>query len=175
METLSKLFTEEQVVELSEKIMAATRDKIKEQIANKFYEETEGWLYEIYQNTKSKISGELISEITEQYVKDPDQSKFFNLRRKIWEENKSELLPTLTNQVIASNMQTVLMQHTDNGYYFNWKWKDAIVSLIMSNWDKFKDDERITNQFGWEIQKLKDQISFLQNKLEEIQETAKSD
>jgi len=175
METLSKLFTEEQVVELSEKIMAATRDKIKEQIANKFYEETEGWLYEIYQNTKSKISGELISEITEQYVKDPDQSKFFNLRRKIWEENKSELLPTLTNQVIASNMQTVLMQHTDNGYYFNWKWKDAIVSLIMSNWDKFKDDERITNQFGGEIQKLKDQISFLQNKLEEIQETAKSD
>ena len=167
MEALNKLFTEKQVVELSEKIMAATRDGIKEQIANKFYEETEGWLYEIYQNNKGKIIDELISEITEQYIKDPAQNKFFNLRRKIWEENKSEILPTLTDEVIANNMLTVLMRYTSNAYYFNWQWKDAIVSLIMSNWDKFKDDERIINQFGEEIQRLKIQISYLKTKLEE--------
>lgn len=174
MEALNKLFTEQQVVELSEKIMSATRDKIKEQIANKFYEETEGWLYEIYQNNKGKISDELIAEITESYVKDPTQSKFFHLRRKIWEENKAEVLPTLTDEVIASNMEGVLLKHTANEYYFNWQWKDAIVRLIMSNWDNFKDDERIKDQFGREIQRLKDQNTYLQNKLNEIQETAET-
>lgn len=167
MNTLDKIYTEDQAVDLAEKVLSLTKDKIKEQIANKFYEETEGWLYELYDNNKAKIKKELIAEITEQYVTDPTKSAFNELRKKIWQENKDAILPSLTDEVLRANMEMVLMHHTSNDYHFQWRWKDAIVELVLSNWDKFKDDERIIQQFGREIDRLKSQVSSLQQKLNE--------
>jgi len=167
MTTLNKLFTEEDAVVISEKVLASTRDKIKEQIANKVYEEVEGFLYEMYQNNKSKIHGELIAEISEQYISDPTNYKFKSLRDKIWAENKPEIVASLTNGAITEAMENILYEYTHRDYMFSWKWKDGIVKLVLSNWDKFKDDERITQGFGREIENLKSQISSLQNKLNE--------
>lgn len=168
METLNKLYTEQEAVDLAEKIMAAIRDKIKEQIANKFYEETEGWLHEVYANNKDKIMSELIAEITEQYVKEPHLYKFAHLRAKMWEENKSELVKTLTDEAITQDMENILMQYSHRDYHFNWQWKDGIVKVILNNWDKFKEDERIAQGFGREIERLKSQVSNLQAQLNEV-------
>lgn len=165
MDTLNKIYTETQAVDLAEKVLTVTKEKIKEQIANEFYKETEGWLYEMYVNNKDKIFNELVSEITEQYVKEPHLYKFINLRAKMWEENKDELSKTLTLEAITHDMENILLQYTHRDYHFNWQWKDGIVRIILANWDKFKDDERVLQGFGREIENLKSQISSLQTRL----------
>lgn len=175
MKSLDLIFTEETAVGVAEKILSATRDKIKEQIANKLYEETEGWLHETYSNYKDKVVKELIGEITEQYVSNPSDYKFNGLRRKIWEENKDEIMKSLTDEAITEGMENVLQQYTHRDYLFNWKWKDGIVNVILSNWDKFKDDERVAQQFGREIDRLKSNIQSLQNKISEIENTVNNE
>lgn len=90
METLNKIFTEAQAIEIAEKILLATKVKIKGDIADEFYKEVEGYLYKIYSDTKDRIEKELIAEITEEYVKDPTNYKFKDLRDKLWSEHKDD-------------------------------------------------------------------------------------
>lgn len=168
MKSFNKLFTEEQVIEVSEKILANTKEKIKEQLANVFYSETEGWLYEIYTNNRDKIEKELIAEITEKYVKEPTLYKFKDLRDKLWIEHKDEIVGALTDEAVKESIETALLIYTHRDYNFNWQWKDAIVQLIMSNWSQFQDDERINQGFRNEIEKLKFKISNLEGRLYDV-------
>ena len=87
MENLQKLFTEEQVNNVAEKILAATKDKFFEQLNQSFYKETSDYLYEHYNNFQSGLKNDLIKEITEQFVSDPSNYQFRELRNKLFKEN----------------------------------------------------------------------------------------
>ena len=167
-EKYNLIMSERQVVDIAEKILAETRDKIKEQVGDKFYDELGGLLYEHYTNHKERVEEELIKEITEQFVKEPNLYKFKDLRRKIWNENKDEIVKTLTDEAIKDSVENVIQQYTHRDYHFDWQWKDNIVKIILENWDKFKDDERIKQAFGRELDNRQSYVESLERQLEEI-------
>jgi len=172
METLNKIFTEKQVEELGEAVIGSVKDKIKEQIEEAVYSNMRDYLYDHYTNVKSRVQTELIDEITEQYVKDPSNYKYDKLRRKIWDENKDEIVKSLTDEAIKDSVENVIMEYTHRDYHFSWRWKDEIVKLILKNWDKFKDDERIQSAFGRELDNRQSYIENLKRQLEEIKSIA---
>lgn len=168
MEALNKITTEEAVNLASEKILSSVREKIKDQIADAFYKEMDGYLYEHYQNHKDKLEKELIEQITERFIQKPMEYKFAELRKKLFNENKELLTKTLTDEAIQKSVEDVIEQYTHRDYIFHWRWKDAIVKTIIENFDKFKNDERVQSQFIHQIENLKSQINCLQQKLNEI-------
>jgi len=167
-ETIDLIITEKQVEDIAERILAKTRDKIKDQIGDGFYNELRNYCYEHYTNHKDRVEAELIDEITEKFVKEPDLYKFGNLRKKIWYENKDEIVKTLTDEAIKDSVENVIQDYTHRDYHFNWQWKDGIVEIILKNWDKFKDDERIKEAFGRELNKQQSLIDSLKHQLQEI-------
>lgn len=167
MEALNKIFTEEQINEVSQKVLEKSIEKIKEEIGHKFYHELDNWIYEHYANTKDRIEKELIAEIAEEFVKTPMEYKYEKLRKKLFLENKEMLTKTLTDEVIQKSVEAVIWGHTNIEYQFNWKWKDAVVTIILENLDKFKDDERINDGLIRQINILKSQIVKLQKHIDE--------
>ena len=172
MKTLEQITTEKEVEQIGEKILASVRDKIKEQIGDALYSELRGYLYEHYSNHKDRIQEELIKEITEQYVKDSSSYRFKDLRRKIWDENKAEIVKSLTDEAVKDSVTNVIMEYTHRDYHFSWQWKDNIVRIILENWDKFKDDDRIKEAFGRELDNRQSYIDSLKQQLEEIKNIA---
>jgi len=169
METLNEVFTEKQVDEVSDKILKSTIEKIKSELSDKFYNEMGNFIYEHYSNATDTIHEKLIKEITEEFVNEPKNYKFLKLRQKLFNENKELLVNTLTDEAIEKTVETVIWQHTDKSYHFNWKWTDAIVRIVGENWHKFKDDERVNNGLLRQIEQLKSQIIHLQEKLNNVQ------
>ena len=157
---------------MGDKVLADVRDKVKEQIGDAIYSHLGSFLYEHYTNMREKIKGELIEEITEQYVKNQKDYAYKDLRRKIWEENKEEIVKNLTDEAIKDSVENVIMEYTHRNYHFNWDWKDNIVRIILQNWDKFKDDERIKQAFGRELDNKQSYINSLKQQLEEIKNIA---
>lgn len=100
MNSLDKVFTEENVNEVSEKILKSSIEKIKEEFSNNFYHELDAFVYEHYSNAKDKIEKELIKEITEEFIKEPMNYKYAKLREKLFLENKELLVKTLTDEAI---------------------------------------------------------------------------
>jgi hypothetical protein len=171
MKTLQLLYDETICNEIAEKILTKTKEKIKEQIADELYTEISGYFYEHYLNNKDKIKGELLKEISDEYVDNPENYQFRELRKKIFEENKDIIVGSLTNHAILHNMEIILKSYTSEGYTFHWMWKDGIVTLIRDNWDLFKDDERIVSGLGRVIENLKYKNQQLQERLNIITET----
>lgn len=171
METLNEVFTEKQVEEVSDKILKSTIGKIKSELADKFYNEMSSFIYEHYSNASDTIHAKIVSEITEEFVTEPKNYKFLKLRQKLFNENKDLLIGILTDEAIETTVESVIFQHTDKGYHFNWRWTDAIVRIISENWHKFKDDERVNNGLLRQIDQLKSQISRLQEKLNDEETT----
>ncbi len=169
METLNEVFTEKQVEEVSDKILKSTIGKIKSELEDKFYNEMSSFIYEHYMNASDNIHENLIKEITEEFVTEPKNYKFKKLRQKLFNENKDLLIGILTDEAIETTVESVILQHTDKGYHFNWRWTDAIVRIVGENWHKFKDDERVNNGLLRQIDQLKSQISHLQEKLNDVQ------
>ena len=175
MDTLKLIYDENKVAEIAEKILAVTKEKIKDQIANEYYKEVENYLYEHYTNNKDKIKQQMIREISDEYVANPANYQFGELRKKIFEENKDAIVGALTDDAIMKNMENILLEYTHINYTFNWRWKDGIVNLIRKNWDLFKDDERILSGLGREIENLKYQNKQLQDRLNSITATINDD
>ena len=169
METLNKVFTEEQVNDASTKILKASITKITDELQGKFSDEMESWIYEHYLNSKSKIESELIRDITEEFIQNPMQYKFAKLREKLFLENKDLLTKTLTDEAIMLSVENVIENYTHRNYQFEWCWKDAIVKIIGENWHKFKDDERVNNGLLRQIENLKSQVNSLQQKLNDVE------
>ena len=168
MESLNKLFTEDQINDTSTKILKASITKITDELQGKFSQEMESWIYEHYLNSKSKIENDLIKEITEEFIQKPMQYKFAKLREKLFLENKDFLTKTLTDEAIMLSVENVIENYTHRNYQFEWRWKEAIVQIICNNWHKFKDDERINNGLLRQIESLKKQIATLQDKISKI-------
>lgn len=169
MESLNKVFTEEQVNDASTKILKASITKITDELQGKFSDEMESFIYEHYLNAKSKIESELIRDITEEFIQNPMQYKFAKLREKLFLENKDLLTETLTDEAIMLSVEKVIMNYTHRNYQFEWRWKDAIVKIICENWHKFKDDERVNNGLLRQIENLKSQVNNLQQKLNDVE------
>jgi UDP-2,3-diacylglucosamine pyrophosphatase LpxH len=169
MESLNKVFTEEQVNDASSKILKASITKITDELQGKFSQEMEGWIYEHYLNSKSKIENDLIREITEEFIQKPIQYKFAKLREKLFLENKEFLTATLTDEAIMLSVENVIETYTHRNYQFEWRWKDAIIQIIGNNWHKFKDDERVNNGLLRQIENLKSRVNSLQQKLTDVE------
>lgn len=169
MESLNKVFTEEQVNEVSTKILKSSITKITDELQGKFSQELESWIYEHYLNSKSQIEGNLITEIVDEFIKNPMQYKFAKLRQKLFLENKDFLTKTLTDEAIMLSVENVIENYTHRNYQFDWKWKDAIIRIIGENWHKFKDDERVNNGLLHQIENLKSQVNNLQQKLNDVE------
>lgn len=165
MEKLNKVFTEQQVKEVSEKILKQTIKKVKSELTNNFYNEMDDFIYQHYNNASDKIHERLIEEITDEFIAEPKDNKFLKLRQKLFNENKEVLTTILIDEAIKKSVENIIWQYTDKSYYFNYIWTDAIVRIIGENWHKFKDDERINNGLLRQIERLKSQISDLQVKL----------
>lgn len=163
-----ELITEEQTAIIAGKVLAKITDKIKSDIGDAFYQEYSNYLYEHYLNNKDKIDEGLIAEITDKFIKDPAMYKYRELRDKIYHENKTGIDKKITEEVITKGVENVILAHTSDNYFFNWKWKDGIVATILSNWDRFKDDERIKEAFVKKINNLIERINYLENQLKEI-------
>jgi hypothetical protein len=166
MESLNKLFTEEQVNHASTKVLKASITKITDELQGKFSEEIESWIYEHYLNSKSKIENELIKEITEEFIKNPMQYKFGKLREKLFLDNKELLTKTLTDEAIMLSVENVIENYTHRNYQFSWRWIDAILEIIAKNWHKFRDDERVNNGLLRKIEMLKSNINDLKQSIE---------
>lgn len=169
MKSLNKAFTEEQVNDVSTKILKASITKITDELQGKFSQEIESWIYEHYINSKTKIESELIREITEDFIENPNQYKFTKLREKLFFDNKELLTKTLTDEAIMLSVENVIENYTHRNYQFEWRWKDAIIKIIGNNWYKFKDDERVNNGLLRQIENLKSQVNSLQQKLSDLE------
>ena len=168
MESLNKVFTEQQVNEVADKILKSSIEKIKDELSTKFYDEIGSFLDEHYSNKKDQIEKKLIEQITEEYLKNPMLFKYAKLREKMFLENKELLTKTLTDEAIANSVEDVMLQYTHRDYHFSWRWKDEIVRIVLSNWHLFKDDERVNNGLLRQIENLKSQNESLRTQLNEV-------
>lgn len=168
-------FSEQDVEVFGKKVLAKITDKVKEDIADAFYTTYAYYLDEHYSNAKSKIEAKVIEQITEKYVKDPTSYKYNDLRRKIWDEHKDEILPSLTDEAITDSMQNTLECYTHRDYRFSWKWKENIARLIVDNFELFRDDERVMSVFGRELENKNSRIASLEQKIREIEEITDND
>jgi len=163
-----EIYNKDEVEKLSTEFIESISEKIKNQIVDEAYDTLKSYLYEHYDNNHQKIEGKLIDSISEEYIKNPSEYKFARLRKKMFEENKEEIIKTLSDESIEKQIEDVMMEHTRREYYFNWRWKEGIVKFILNNWGLFKDDDKINEQFGRELERRADRIKYLENKLEEI-------
>ena len=166
----AKIFgSAEEVSLVAGKVLDKVKDGIKKDIADEFYTEFSNFLYEHYQNFKDKIEKELISEIADEFIADSTSYKYKVLRERIYEEHKIEIEKVLTSDVIEEGMSNILLSRTSNTFFFNWQWKDGIVKLVLSNWNKFRDDERIAMAFGCELERKESRIKALEEQIEEME------
>lgn len=165
MENLNKLFTEKDIEEVSERILSSTKEKILEQISNAFYKENSNFLYEHYNNFKNSLKNDLIKEITEEFINDPTNYQFRELRDKLFLENENQILKSLTDQAIYNSLETIILKYSHKNEIFSWGWNQGITKFILNNWDNFKNNSNIKDGFGREIERLNDIIKNLQEKL----------
>lgn len=159
---------EKEIEEVAGKILSSVRDKIVKQIANEFYDHYREFLYEHYQNYKSKIESELIKEFSDEFIKEPERYKYFELRKKLYEENKDTIDKALIKDVIEEGVGNTLRINTDSNFYFNYQWKEAVCRAILNNWDKFKDDERVKIFFGNALENRQVRIKELEDEIKKL-------
>lgn len=162
------VFVEEDVNKMVDKFAKESAEKLKDILCDKFYADVNNYLYEHYSNNKEKIENDLIRSITEEYIKDPKQYKFSSLREKMFKENKEEIVKTLSDEAIQKSVEDVIEKYTHRDYHFEWRWKDGIAKFILDNFEKFKDDKRVDDWIGRELESKENRIKWLEEKLREV-------
>jgi len=164
---LDKIFTEEQVQELSKRVIDHVDKKLKDEVLYSLYNELDSYLWQHYENHKEKVEATLIDEITDRFKSDPDSYKYKDLRKRLWEENKEALTKKLTDEAIQECVENVILDYTHREYHFNHMWLDGIAKVIFNNWDRFKEDARIQAYFGRKMDQKDYQYKKLSEELEE--------
>lgn len=167
---MKDIYNKEDVDKVALAVVNEVKEKAQELILDSVYNQLSGYLYEHYVNNKNKIENELICSITEEYVKNPKEYKYKDLRAKMFLENKEEIIKVLTDEAIYQSVENVIEQYTHRNYHFEWRWKDGIARFILENFDKFKDDERVNDWIGRRIKMQDDRIKYLEEQLSEINE-----
>ena len=165
---MEPIYNEEEVSMLVDNFSKKVTEKLKADLLDSLYQDVSNYLYEHYQNFHEKIERDLIKSICGEYTKDPTQYKFADLRKTMFNENKEELTKILTDEAIEKSVEDVIEKYTHRDYHFEWRWKDGISKIILEKWDNFKDDERIKQQFGRELDRRQERINWLENKLREV-------
>lgn len=165
MKMLDKIFTEEDVEKVSEKILKKTSEKIKTMIADEFYQENSAFLYDHYHYLSNGIKDELIKEISDEFIKDPSNYLYCGLRKKIFEENKELITNTIVEEGIKNDIENIILKYTYRSNYFNWQYKDGIIQFIFNNWAELEKDVRINNGLLSQIDNLKSRILWLEEEL----------
>ena len=170
---LEKIMSEKGYEEIAKKVLKDLTKKIKEEIADSFYLEMEGWLYDQYANVQDKIERELIYKITERFVKEPGSYKFAELRKKMFKENKEELVRIMTKEVAKERLEEALLEYTNKDYWLSHNWLDGIVNLICKHWDKFEGNEKINRQIINKLESKQQEIEYYKNKIRELENVSK--
>lgn len=171
MKPLDEVFTEEQVNEVSGKILASVKKRFTNELISEFYDRMQEYLYEHYDNISDSIHEKLIKEIADEFISDPKDYRFSALRKKLFNENKEVLTSILTDEMIFENINAIVWGHLGNGYQFSWKWSDAIVRIIRENLETLMEDNRINQGLVHEIYCLKQHVARLQQQLQEKEYT----
>lgn len=125
----------------------------------------EDCLYNVYETSRDRIEDELIASIVRGFLENPTESKYRNLREKIFSEHKEEIMKTLADSAIEDTIKMMVRERTIRFSSFDWDWKTFLVKFIFENWNVFKDDEIIKEQFGKRIEELEHVIDCLEHKL----------
>ena len=164
------IYKQEDIEKIAQDVVDSVAENIKENVLDAVHDEISGYLYEHYVNNKNKVEAELIKSITEEFVKNPNDYKFADLRKKMFFENKEVLSSALTDEGIKNSIEDVIEKYTHRNYHFEWKWKDGIARFILENFDKFKDDSRVNEWIGRQLKMKDSRIAYLEEELNKIRE-----
>lgn len=167
MTILNKILQEEQVLEVADKILKTSIEKIKNDLSTNFYNEMSSYLFEHYDNTKDSIHKQLIDEITEEFITDPKSYKFYKLREKLFNENKDFLIQILTDEQIQKTIDSIILGYFSKENHFKRNHINGIIRTINNNWEEFKKDNMFNDSLIEEIDKLKKENLSLKQKLTE--------
>ena len=165
---MENIYNEEEIKRLADNFSKKVTENLKGDLLDCFYQDIQSYLEEHYQNFHNKIERNLIKSICEEYTKDPSQYKFIDLRKKMFIENKEELIKLLTDEAIEKSVEDVIEKYTHRDYTFSWRWNDAIAKIIIKNIDKFLDNERVQGMFARELENKNNRIKWLEEKLSEV-------
>jgi polyhydroxyalkanoate synthesis regulator phasin len=170
---LKTYFPPKKVEELAKEIIKEATKQHDEAIQT-FYNSLENSLYEHYENLEERVKYNLIREITEEFVKNPKDSRFKDLRIKLFKENQDLFIPLLTEEQVTKEVEDVLFEYTFRPHYWNNRWNEKIANFILKNINDYAENETIRRVFTdqlknqkHEINRLKDKISELTNVLED--------
>lgn len=167
MNSLDKLFTEEQVVTVSDKILAKVLPDIQKNLTSVFYKELQEYLFEHYENSSDEIKRSLIKDLSDNFVQDPKNYKFKSIRDKLFTENKEVLTKVLTEEFVESAVTSLILFKFSDNNFDGYRWKEGVVTFIKQNWNTFKDDTIIENSLLNVIKQLNYRIESLESALKE--------
>lgn len=166
---LSEIFKEEDVEEVADKILSKLLSKIKDDLSDSFYNEMKSYLFEHYSNASDDIKADLIKQLGDEFANNPKDYKFTNIRKRIFEENKGVIIKSLQYDIILKHIESILFEHTNELYIFDWQWDRAIIKYVRKNYRKINIEEKINEEYELE-RTIKDlEIKNLKNKIEQLE------
>lgn len=169
MSLVENLFTKEEVEKVSDRILSLTLDKFKDNMSNEFYNQMQSFLYEHYANAENDIQKNLISKISDEFIKNPKDYKFQKLRERLFDENKELLIDLLTEDSLRKYIENIIWDNIQDNHLFNWKWTEKIVKILSENSDKFENNKSLISEFLKQIEQLNAQISYLKSLVNELE------
>ena len=167
---MKDLFTEAQVTELANKLYEKRYEKMIGDFDTHFYDDIQDFLYEHYENATDKIKRNLLHNLCKEFIQDPENNKYSNLRQKLFQENKEMLTNILTDDAIKTSVDKAINHWTHKEHPFHWKYKEGIVNFIVDNKELFEDDTWINKSFLLKFNRQDDIIRQLKNEINELKE-----
>lgn len=168
MENLDKVFIEQDVVDVSNKILSKTIEEIKNELSNSFYDEMGSYLYEQYDNVKDKIKKELIQELADEFVKDPTNYKYSAIRKKLFEENKELLTAAVSKELMEKGISDVVWGYLSEGNMFNWRWAEYVARFIKENIFDLVGNSYVGDKLLLQIRSQQQTINYLNQRVSDL-------
>lgn len=153
-----------------EKLSSKFVEKVLPELFEAIRYEIETFALEQYDNIKDKIERDLISQIANEYNREPDGYKFQALRRKMFLENKDAVLALMVDEVVEQNLEKILLERCDDKYYFKWQWMQGVANFILKNFTLFEGNQNFEFIFKNRIQVLEDEVARLRDKLNKYED-----
>lgn len=83
-------------------------DRFKDNMSNEFYNQMQSFLYEHYANAENDIQKNLISKISDEFIKNSKDYKFQKLRERLFDENKELLIDLLTEDSLRKYIENII-------------------------------------------------------------------
>jgi hypothetical protein len=140
--------------------------KIEDDIQAAFYEDIKDFLYEHYVNASDDIKLDLIRKIATDFGENNKKFDYSDIRTRLFQDHKDELIPLLTDEAIFKNVENVIMDYSHRkDHYFKWKWEEGIARAIFENAETLLEHSRIQRDLLHKIDRLKSQNKYLWGRL----------